>query len=78
MRFPRAVPADRLIRALEKMGYAVVRQKGSPVRMRHSGPPVHMVTVPNHKALKIGTLQCILVEVASMRSVRIESIVDLL
>jgi predicted RNA binding protein YcfA (HicA-like mRNA interferase family) len=37
VKLPRGVSADRLIRALESFGYAVVRQKGSHVRLRHDG-----------------------------------------
>jgi predicted RNA binding protein YcfA (HicA-like mRNA interferase family) len=43
MKLPRGVSADHVIRALEGLGYAVIRQKGSHVRLRHEGPPVHMI-----------------------------------
>jgi predicted RNA binding protein YcfA (HicA-like mRNA interferase family) len=33
MKLPRGVSGDRLIRALESLGYRVVRQKGSHVRL---------------------------------------------
>jgi predicted RNA binding protein YcfA (HicA-like mRNA interferase family) len=72
------VSADRLIRALESFGYAVVRQKGSHVRLCHDGPPAHTITVPLHNPLKPGTLHGILSEVAQARSVTIESISGLL
>jgi len=39
MKLPRGVSAERLIKALEAVGYMVIRQKGSHVRLRHSGPP---------------------------------------
>jgi predicted RNA binding protein YcfA (HicA-like mRNA interferase family) len=78
MRLPRGVSADRLIRALARLGYEVIRQKGSHVRLRHEGPPAHAITVPLHDPLKTGTLHDILAEVAQKRSVTIESIVDLL
>lgn len=76
MKLPRGVPADRLIKALEELGYEVIRQKGSHVRLRHEGPPVHAITVPLHNPLKTGTLHDILSEVAQMRSITIESLVD--
>jgi len=75
---PRGVSAHRLIRALERLGYVVVRQKGSHVRLRRMGPPVHNLTVPMHDALNTGTLHGILAEVAQMRSITIEAIVELL
>jgi predicted RNA binding protein YcfA (HicA-like mRNA interferase family) len=78
MRLPRGVSADRVIRRLERLGYAVIRQKGSHVRLRHDGPPVHTITVPLHNPLKTGTLHDILSETAQMRSITIESITDLL
>jgi predicted RNA binding protein YcfA (HicA-like mRNA interferase family) len=78
MKLPRGVAADRLIRALERLGYSVIRQKGSHVRLRNEGPPVHSITVPMHQALKTGVLHGILSEVAQMRSISIESIIELL
>ena len=65
MKLPRGVSADRLIRALEHVGYEVIRHRGSHVRLRHPGPPVHAVTVPLHNPLKTGTLHGILAEVAA-------------
>jgi predicted RNA binding protein YcfA (HicA-like mRNA interferase family) len=78
MRLPRGVSADRVIGALERLGYGVIRQKGSHVRLRHEGPPFHTITVPRHNPLKTGTLHSILSEVALMRSITVESITDLL
>ena len=78
MKLPRGVSADRLIRALERLGYVVIRQKGSHVRLRHDGPPSHTITVPFHNSLKTGMLHGILSEVTQMRSVTIESLAELL
>jgi predicted RNA binding protein YcfA (HicA-like mRNA interferase family) len=74
MKFPRGVSADRGIHALERLGYGVIRQKGSHVMLRHEGPPVHTITVPLHNPLKTGTLHGILSEVAQKRSITIESV----
>jgi len=76
MKLPRGVSGDRLVRALTHLGYERVRQKGSHVRLRHTGPPVHVVTIPLHNPIKIGTLHSILSEVARERSITIESIVE--
>ncbi len=78
MKLPRGVAGNRLIRVLESLGYVVIRQKGSHVRMRNEAPPAHAITVPIHSSLKIGTLHDILTEVAEARSVTIEYLVDLL
>jgi predicted RNA binding protein YcfA (HicA-like mRNA interferase family) len=76
MKTPRAVPAERLIRALERLGYTVIRQRGSHVRLRHSGPPVHTITVPLHNPLKIVTLHAILAEVVQVRSIPIDAVIE--
>ena len=55
------VSGNDVIRALSKFGYAVVRQKGSHVRLRHPSDPQRLpVTVPMHKELAFGTLRRIL------------------
>jgi predicted RNA binding protein YcfA (HicA-like mRNA interferase family) len=78
MKLPRGVSADRLIRALEKLGYTVIRQKGSHIRLFHQAAPTHSISVPNHDTLKIGTFRGILAEVARAQSVSIQDILDLL
>jgi len=78
VKLPRGVSADRLIRVLKNLGYRAIRQKGSHIRLKHDGPPVHLITVPCHNPLKIGTLHGILTEVAQMRSINIDSIVEML
>lgn len=76
MKFPRGVSGDRVIHALEGVGYSVVRQKGSHVRLRCPGPPAHTITVPLHNPMKTGLLHAILVEVALMQSVTVESLAE--
>lgn len=78
MKLPRGVSGDRLIRTLQQVGYSIVRQKGSHVRLQHPGPPVHSVSVPLHNPVKTGTLHGILAEVALMRSITVESLAQLL
>jgi predicted RNA binding protein YcfA (HicA-like mRNA interferase family) len=78
MKLPRAVSADRLIRALERLGYTVVRQKGSHIRLFHQAPHVHSISVPMHDPLKIGTFHGILADVAQAQSISIQDILDLL
>ncbi len=47
-----SVTAQELITALEKIGFAIVRQKGSHVRMKHEDGRV--VTIPIHAGKGIG------------------------
>ena len=60
MKLPRISGAEA-IRALEKVGYRQVRQRGSHVRLRHySHPDRKPVTIPLHRELKPGLLRKIL------------------
>lgn len=55
------VSGPETIRALERIGYEVVRQRGSHLRLRHpSDSDRKPVTLPNHAELKAGTLRAIL------------------
>lgn len=46
-----------VIKALEKNGFVVSRQKGSHIRLvRIQGGVKQLVTVPNHKTIRKGTL----------------------
>ncbi|MBI3291444.1 MAG: type II toxin-antitoxin system HicA family toxin [Elusimicrobia bacterium] len=56
------VPGHRLIRALEKAGFVVLRQRGSHVLLRHREDFTRRATVLLHgsKPIKPGTLQAIL------------------
>ena len=46
-----------VIRALKKVGFEVSRQKGSHIRLvRLQGKVKQLVTVPNHKVIRKGTL----------------------
>ena len=45
------------IRALQKLGFVVARQKGSHVILRRGSAGC---VVPNHKQIKIGTLSSVL------------------
>ena len=53
------VSGAQLIRALERLGWEAVRQRGSHVRLRHPERRMFLV-VPLHKELKRGTLRGIL------------------
>jgi predicted RNA binding protein YcfA (HicA-like mRNA interferase family) len=55
------VSGRRLIKALEADGWAVVRQRGSHVRLKKTGARAALV-VPVHRELKKGTLARILRE----------------
>ena len=68
------VSGRQLVRALEKTGYVVDRQKGSHIILRLTQPPFRRVTVPDHRELAKGTLRAILREVGLTS----DALVDLL
>jgi predicted RNA binding protein YcfA (HicA-like mRNA interferase family) len=65
MKLPRDISGAELVRALRRIGYETVRQSGSHIRLATTRGGEHHVTVPNHNAIKIGTLSGILGDVAA-------------
>ena len=53
------VSGERLIKALGKEGWEVVRQRGSHVRLKKDGRK-HALVVPLHREIRRGTLAGIL------------------
>ncbi len=55
------VPANELIKVLEKQGFRLVRQRGSHIVMQKKTAETTVTTVvPNHRELAPGTLRSIL------------------
>jgi predicted RNA binding protein YcfA (HicA-like mRNA interferase family) len=48
------------IRAFASVGYEVVRQSGSHVRLRHASGARPPLTVPDHRELKPGLLRALI------------------
>jgi predicted RNA binding protein YcfA (HicA-like mRNA interferase family) len=56
-----SVSGERLVRALKKAGFQILRQKGSHVSLeRRAGDKVFRTIVPQHSTLAKGTLSDIL------------------
>jgi len=52
---------DRVLKALQRNGWVVVRQNGSHIRLqKHLGDDTLKITVPAHKPIKRSTLSHIL------------------
>ena len=58
-RIPTDLSGRDLVRALEKAGFVMKRQRGSHIVLRRRDPPARIV-VPDHKTVRIGTLRAIL------------------
>jgi predicted RNA binding protein YcfA (HicA-like mRNA interferase family) len=56
-----SLPYDQVIRALQRDGWVVVRQKGSHVRVqKHTPVETLKLTIPAHRPIKRSTLSHIL------------------
>lgn len=51
------VSGSEVVRALQKLGFEIIRQKGSHIVMRRGSSGC---VVPNHKEIKVGTLSGVL------------------
>lgn len=78
MRLSRSLSGADLVKALARIGYAPNRQTGSHIRLSHSGPPEHHVTVPNHDPIRMGTLSAILGDIADRRKITKDQLVLLI
>ncbi|MFQ5645330.1 MAG: type II toxin-antitoxin system HicA family toxin [bacterium] len=65
MKIPRDISGDELAKKLKRFGYDVTRKTGSHMRLTTCECGEHHITIPQHKALRIGTLAEILVDIAS-------------
>ncbi len=64
MKLPRDLDGSQLAQALNKLGYKIIRQTGSHIRLTTQQHGEHHITIPNHSPLKVGTLNAILKDVA--------------
>ncbi|MCK5200761.1 MAG: type II toxin-antitoxin system HicA family toxin [Spirochaetales bacterium] len=56
-----SVSAKETIKVFEKLGYKIVRQKGSHIRMHHKTEEgIRPLTIPNHKIIGKGLLRKLL------------------
>ena len=63
MKLPRDLSGRELARVLRTLGYSVTREVGSHMRLTTEQGGQHHVTIPDHSALRVGTLAAILDEV---------------
>ncbi|HXL22816.1 MAG TPA: type II toxin-antitoxin system HicA family toxin [Candidatus Dormibacteraeota bacterium] len=60
-RLPTDLSGQELVKILLRIGFVFQRQSGSHIILRRESP-YGRVSVPNHKALRIGTLRTLLNE----------------
>jgi predicted RNA binding protein YcfA (HicA-like mRNA interferase family) len=67
---PRDLSGRELVRLLKRYGYEVTRQVGSHIRLQSNfRGHIHLITIPDHDYLRIGTLNSILSDVADYLSI---------
>jgi len=71
---PRDCTGPKLVRALQKFGYTVLRQTGSHIRLVTQLGGEHHLTVPNHDPIKVGTLHGILKDVAAHHRLSVDDL----
>jgi predicted RNA binding protein YcfA (HicA-like mRNA interferase family) len=54
------ISGREVVKALEKIGYAVDRQRGSHIVLRNEESPYRRLTVPDHEEVAKGTLRSII------------------
>ena len=77
-RLPRDVTGERLVKALERLGYSILRQTGSHIRMSSGQGGHDKLTIPCHNPLKVGTLSGILDEVATQTGLTRDQLLEAL
>jgi len=69
------ISAKKVIKALGKIGYKIVRQRGSHIRLRNNvSSNAKPITVPNHKTLKSG----LLIKIIKDTGIDIDEFIELL
>ena len=64
MKLPRDITGVELAKVLAVLGYQIVRQTGSHIRLITTENGQHAITISAHNPLKTGTLSAILNDVA--------------
>ncbi|MBN1523620.1 MAG: type II toxin-antitoxin system HicA family toxin [Spirochaetales bacterium] len=73
------VSGARLLKALEKMGYSIVSQKGIHIKAAFECKKgKHTIIIPNHKTISKGTLNDIINKVSLWADKSKEEIIDML
>jgi predicted RNA binding protein YcfA (HicA-like mRNA interferase family) len=71
---PRDLSGQEFAKALRVIGYEKVRQDGSHIRMTTQLNGEHHVTVPNHRSLRVGTLNALLKLIATHHKITVEEV----
>jgi predicted RNA binding protein YcfA (HicA-like mRNA interferase family) len=76
MRLPRDISGREIAQSLKVFGYQISRQTGSHLRLTTLEAGEHHITIPEHKALRVGTLAAILDDVAQHLQLSREDLIE--
>jgi len=76
MRLLRDLSGSDLAQALRKLGYSITRQTDIHLRLTIHEQGEHHLPIPQHAALRIGTLSAILTDVATHFEISREQLFD--
>mgnify|MGYP003352158039 CR=1 FL=1 len=77
MKVPRDLPGSHLADVLcRRWGYLRIHQIGSHIILETSTPVHQRIAIPDHSALRLGTLMSILRSVAAHKSVTRDQLID--
>lgn len=76
MKTPRDLSGLDLVKALRVLGYERIRQDGSHIRLTTQLDGEYHVTVPHHRAVRVGTLNAILKLVAAHHGLTVEELLE--
>lgn len=71
---PRVVSGERAVRAFARIGYNIDHQTGSHIILIHAHDPAKRLTVPAHRAIRVGTLRGIIKDAG----ISVEEFIELL
>ena len=78
MKLPRDLKADTLVKRLGRLGYNVVRQRGSHMTVKTESSGGHTIWIPAGKPLAVGTLRNILGQVSAHAGIEVNELLQLL
>lgn len=73
------VSSKQLIKVLHKLGYSVVKQRGSHIKLKKDTiAGIHSITVPEHHEIAKGTLNDILNKVSVWNQISKDELLEML
>lgn len=73
------ISGDHLIKMLSKLGYKIIRQRGSHVSLRKiTEAGEHNITIPKHSEIAKGTLNDILSKISIWNNIPKDKLIDMI